>query len=399
MNKMLTERRHDVDAIRVIVLFLLIGYHSAVAFQPWGWTIGFITNDKPLNFVWNFFMGINTWRIPILFVISGMALRYSFENRDKLTLFNERTKIILLPYYFGFLTAGLLHSQIFLNYVRSNENAEPNAAHLWFLGNIAIYAFLCIPMMNFLTNNKSTSENISKILNSRFGMFFFSLPFLIEGWLQESLKLAWGVGWTMYVGTLHGLLLGLICFISGILLVSQGDVFWDALKRNMPIHLTLAVGLFVNRFIGGFESTGGVLIAFESYNFMFAVFGLGQRYLNKQSTTLDYLKEAVFPVYIFHMPLQQFIATFIIPSNLSPYLKFSLLVISTLAGSFLLFELVKRVKLIRPLFGLRNPPSEEKKKYLTKGLKIFYYSLAIRVILEFAFGYGLILFMYMFPNI
>ena len=398
MNQMLTERRHDVDAIRVIVLFLLIGYHSAIAFQSWGWSIGFITNDKPLDFLWVFFMTINTWRIPILFVISGMALRYSFEKRDKITLFHERTKIILLPYYFGFATVGFLHSQIFLNYIRSNENAEPNSAHLWFLGNIAIYAFLCIPIMNFLTNDKSPSENISRILNTRFGIFFFSLPFLIEGWLQENLKLAWGMGWTMFPGTLHGLLLGLICFISGIVLVSQGEAFWGALKRNMPIHLALAIALFVNRFIGEFESTGGVLVAFESYNFMFAVFGLGQRYLNKESTTLDYLKEAVFPVYIFHLPLQQFFATFLIPSNLSPYIKFFLLVISTLVASFLLFELVKRVKLIRPLFGLRNVPLKEKKKFLARGLKIFYYLLALLVILEISFAYGFMLLIYMFSE-
>ena len=343
-------------------------------------------------------MAINTWRIPILFVISGMALRYSFEKRDKLTIFNERTKVILLPYYFGLGTVGLLHSQIFLNYVRSEENAVPSAAHLWFLANIAIYAFLCLPMMNFLTNNKSPSENISRILNSRFGIFLFSLPFLIEGWLQENLILAWGLGWTMYPGSLHGLLLGLICFISGIILVSQGEAFWDALKKNMPIHLVLAIGLFINRAFGGFETIGGALVAFESFNFMFAVFGLGQRYLNKQSTALDYLKEAVFPVYIFHLPLQQLFATFLIPSNLSPYIKFSLLVSLTLAGSFLLFELVKRVKIIRPLFGLKNAPPEEKKKYLARGLKIFYYYLAGRVIIETIFGYGVILLIYMFPK-
>ena len=395
---MFTARRHDVDAIRVIVLFLLIAYHSAISFQPWGWDIGFITNDKSIDSIWNFFMAINTWRIPILFVISGMALRYSFEKRDKLTLFNERSKIILLPYYFGWGTVGLLHSQIFLNYVRSEENAVPGAAHLWFLGNIAIYAFLCIPIMKFLTNNKSPSENISRILNSRFGIFFFSLPFLIEGWLQEKLKLAWGLGWTMYPGSLHGLLLGLICFISGIILVSQGEVFWDALKKNMPIHLVLAIGLFTNRAFGGFETIGGALVAFESFNFMFAVFGLGQRYLNKQSTVLDYLKEAVFPVYIFHMPLQQFLSTFLIPTSLSPYIKFSLLVSLTLLGSFFLFELVKRVKIIRPLFGLRNALPEEKKKYLARGLKIFYYYLAGRVIIETIFGYGVVLLIYMFPK-
>ena len=45
-TKLITERRHDVDAVRVIVLFLLIAYHSAISFQPWGWDIGFITNDK-----------------------------------------------------------------------------------------------------------------------------------------------------------------------------------------------------------------------------------------------------------------------------------------------------------------------------------------------------------------
>ena len=52
---MLTERRHDIDALRVIVLFLLIGYHAAVAFQPWGWDIAFISNDKSLESLWIFF--------------------------------------------------------------------------------------------------------------------------------------------------------------------------------------------------------------------------------------------------------------------------------------------------------------------------------------------------------
>ena len=114
---MLTERRHDIDALRVIVLFLLIGYHAAVAFQPWGWDIAFISNDKSLESLWIFFSLINTWRIPILFVISGMALRYAYEKRDKWTLLNERTKIILITYYFGINTVSILHIGLFFRYI------------------------------------------------------------------------------------------------------------------------------------------------------------------------------------------------------------------------------------------------------------------------------------------
>ncbi len=392
---MLTERRHDIDALRVIVLFLLIAYHAAVAFQPWGWDIAFISNDKPLESLWIFFSLINTWRIPILFVISGMALRYAYEKRDKWTLFNERIKIILLPYYFGMYTVAALHIGLFFSYIGMNEDIESDPVHLWFLANIAFYAFCCIP---FLHTSKKSSTQFSKILNLRFGTLFLSLPWVVYGFLQESLKLAWGLGWTMYPSSLHGFILGLICFVYGIVLVSQGEVFWESLKRNMPIHLTLGIGLYIYRLFGEFELQGGSLVAFESYNFIFGVLGLGQKYLNKQSSTLDYLKEAVFPVYIFHLPLQQFFATLIFPTNLPASLKFFILVVLTLFGSFTLFHVVKRIKILRPLYGLRNPPTEVKNIFIAKLEKVFYYCLAAILIVSTLFGYGFLLLIYMFPQ-
>jgi len=394
---MLTERRHDIDALRVIVLFLLIGYHAAVAFQPWGWDIAFISNDKSLESLWIFFSLINTWRIPILFVISGMALRYAYEKRDKWTLFNERTKIILLPYYFGINTVTILHIGLFFSYigVELDESIESDPAHLWFLANIAFYAFCSIPFLHIVKNG---SAQFSKVLNLRFGTLFLSLPWVVYGFLQESLKLAWGLGWTMYAGSLHGFILGLMCFHYGIVLVSQGEVFWESLKRNMPIHLALGIGLYIYRLFGEFELQGGPLVAFESYNFIFGVLGLGQKYLNKQSSTLDYLKEAVFPVYIFHLPLQQFFATLIFPTNLPAYLKFFFLIVLTLFGSFTLFHVVKRIKILRPLYGLRNPPAEAKNMFIAKSAKIFYYCLAALLVIEILFLYGIFTLIYMSPG-
>jgi len=67
-------RRNDVDWIRVIALGLLIIYHAVVAFQPWGHKIWFIENGEHLEVLWIPMAMINVWRIPILFMVSGMGV-------------------------------------------------------------------------------------------------------------------------------------------------------------------------------------------------------------------------------------------------------------------------------------------------------------------------------------
>ena len=67
-------RRYDVDSIRIIALILLIFYHISISFQTWALQISFIKNDDTLEFIWVFMMLINIWRIPILFIVSGMGI-------------------------------------------------------------------------------------------------------------------------------------------------------------------------------------------------------------------------------------------------------------------------------------------------------------------------------------
>ncbi|SVC86197.1 uncharacterized protein METZ01_LOCUS339051, partial [marine metagenome] len=97
-------RRHDVDARRVIALGLLILYHIAVAFQPWGADlVMFIENEQSLEWVWILMMIINIWRIPILFVVSGMGARFAMERRDWSNLLSDRALRIFVPLLFGML--------------------------------------------------------------------------------------------------------------------------------------------------------------------------------------------------------------------------------------------------------------------------------------------------------
>ena len=60
----------------------------------------------------------------------------------------------------------------------------------------------------------------------------------------------------------------------------------------------------------------------------------------------------MFPVYIAHQTLIVVLAHSLKPLRLAPGFEAVLLVVMTVAASFGIFELVRRVPLLRPLFGL-----------------------------------------------
>ena len=91
------QRRYDVDWLRTLAMALLIVYHVVLCFQPWAALTGFPQNNPTLEGVWPFMAMINIWRIPILFLVSGMGVRFAMERRDWKQLLKDRTLRILIP--------------------------------------------------------------------------------------------------------------------------------------------------------------------------------------------------------------------------------------------------------------------------------------------------------------
>ena len=90
-------RRHDIDWLRVSALGLLIFYHVVVAFQPWAKKLFFIQNDFPLVGAWVAMSMVNVWRIPILFLVSGMGVCFAMERRDWKSLLKDPRKYSRRP--------------------------------------------------------------------------------------------------------------------------------------------------------------------------------------------------------------------------------------------------------------------------------------------------------------
>jgi len=88
-----------------------------------------------------------------------------------------------------------------------------------------------------------------------------------------------------------------------------------------------------------------------------AAVGFARRLAPGDGPARRYLTDAVFPVYILHQTIIIVLAWHLRPLALAPALEGPLLVLLTSGLSLAGYECVRRVRWLRPLFGLRTAPA------------------------------------------
>lgn len=344
-------RRHDIDWLRVIAIWLLIVYHLMIGFQPFGVFIGFIQNNDKWTALQVPMSLLSIWRIPLLFFVSGMGVSFAIRKRNWSALIKERARRILLPLVFGALAIVPLHMFLWQDYYMQDLVYAPHPGHLWFLGNIFVYVLVLSPVFLFLKRKKDQPGGQRLISLFRHPLVFVILmvPFVLEAMIVQPEY------FEMYAYTWHGFWLGLIAFFFGFLMVYVGDVFWQQLKRFKWLLLALAGAMFAVRW-GYFDlSSPPGLKAVESNLFVFTVLGFGYQYLNKPSEWLSYLSSASYPIYILHMLFLYVGSYWMFPLSWSPAVKFTAICLLTFIGCYVVYEfIIRRTSVLRPLFGLRR---------------------------------------------
>ncbi len=342
-------RRYDIDWIRVIAIWLLVIYHVAIGFRPWGALIGFIKHDLPLDALEPSMSLLSVWRIPLLFFVSGMGVCFAMRKRNWVELWKERAQRILLPFVFGILAIVPLHIWLWRDYYHQDPMYLPNPAHLWFLGNILIYVMVLTPLFLYLKRVKEQAIGriISRVLGHPVGLVLLSLPLVLEAvWVKPEI-------FSLYAQTPHGFWLGLLAFLNGYLMVYAGPSFWELVDRWKWVLLAMATSLFLGRFLAYDLEAPNSLLALESNLWVFAILGLGYRYLNQPHPALRYLSQAAYPIYILHMVFLYLTSYLIFPTAIPAGAAFILVCALTFLGCYVTFELIRRIKWIRPLFGLK----------------------------------------------
>jgi surface polysaccharide O-acyltransferase-like enzyme len=344
------QRRYDVDWLRTLALVLLIVFHIILSFQSWAASIGFPQNEQLLGELVPFLSMLAVWRIPLLFLISGMGVRFALERRDWKQLLKDRAIRIVLPFVFNVYVFGAILAKA-LPFLGWEADFSLNFGHLWFLANIFAYVLWLLYTLVYLKDHPDCAllRVLSKAVRWPLGLFLFALPLVVEAWLVNPEYFA------IYVDTVHGWLMGLICFFWGFIFICAQQDFWPAVARTRWVALVVAGSLYLVRLlVFELQAEPNWLTALESMSWILAVLGFGSLYLNRPSRGLSYLSQAVYPVYIVHLPVQFIIAYFLLPLALPAYLKLALLLVGTFCVCFLLYEYaLRRSKWIRPLFGMK----------------------------------------------
>lgn len=342
-------RRYDIDWLRVITIGLLLIYHIAIVFQPWGMMIGFIQSDESLSGLWVPMGMLNVWRIPLLFFVSGMGVSFAMRKRDWKALIKERSQRILLPLLVGVFTVVPLHMYIWSDYYGMPSFYRPEMGHLWFLGNIFSYVVILSPIFFYLKKREGSSIHrfIQKLFRTP-----FSLLLILGFMLVEVLIVNPGL-FELYVKTWHGYFLGFVAFFIGFLCVYAGEGFWIMLLKWKWVLLIMAVVLYAIRYFYFNQKSPNYLLSLESNLWIFTILGFGYKYLRRPGSVLAYLSEAAYPIYIWHIVFLYLGASWVLPMDLPVVVKFLLVNVVTYAGCFGMYEVIRRVKILRLCFGLK----------------------------------------------
>jgi glucans biosynthesis protein C len=347
---MIAHRRYDIDWVRVIAIGLLLIYHTAIGFQPWGMMIGFITNQQSWVSLWTPMSMLNIWRIPLLFFVSGMGVCLAMQNRTWKQLLLERAKRIFIPFVFGIFCIVPVHIFILQEYYDMNTSYKADPAHLWFLGNIFIYILLLIPILFFLKQKEHYSlvRGFKKLMGTPAGLVVAIAALVAEALILNPSP------YEYYAMTKHGFYLGLLAFFFGFCFVWAGERFWQMIVKGRWWWLAGGVLLFLLRTFVHAAGTPLYLIPVESCLWIVSVLAWANRYLNKPGKMLQYLSPAAYPIYILHMIFLYLGSTLIFKLNVPAPLQYLATLAFTLAGCFAAYEVVRRIRLLRFFLGMKT---------------------------------------------
>lgn len=374
-----TERRHDIDWLRVIAFSLLILYHTGMFFVPWDFHF---KNSETSELFELWMTPLNQFRLPLLFMISGMGAYFVLKHRSPLNFYGERHKRLLLPLVFGMfviippqifyehLFKGIHYSSYFEFYKKVLElQPYPPGCfswhHLWYILYIFFYSLICFPLLKFLKGDGS--QNFKMKIVSFFSkpgrIYLLGLPLLIIYYTMARRFPTTHAFW----GDWYNLTFSLIFFIYGSFIISTKGL-WNVFQNYRRTSLIIASVpfLFLWLFVWGptfqimneettlfFYLYGLLKITFVTC-LLFTILGYSKILLNKTNGFLKYATEAVYPFYILHQTVMMVFGYYIIQLQLGILPKFLLVALVTFGGSLIVYEIfIRRYNFMRILFGLK----------------------------------------------
>jgi peptidoglycan/LPS O-acetylase OafA/YrhL len=395
------DRRADLDFMRAFVVAGLVIFHSAVVFA-WG-TSWFVNDPQPSVGFTVFLLWGSLWGMPLLFLVSGMGVRYATRTRSAGAFVRERLARLFVPFvvglvllvppmfYLGRLGQPGFHESYWRFWLRfldipamsvgiltHGSWSEFDPAHMWFLYVLLLFSITLLPLFLYLQSPRGARlvDRAAGFTERRGIVVLFggAIP-------MAAVEAAFGPdvntgGWERVV-YLFPLLYGYV--------IASDPRFETAIRRSR--RMALAGALVVTAVLVAWATAlgdavdirdGGVpalsaLQGLAGWLWIVSILGFAGSIIARRSTrsptnadeppakpesrwrrAARYANEAVLPFYVLHEPVIVVAAWVIVRWDGPIVGKYLALVIVSFAVTLGLYEvLVRRFRVTRVLFGMK----------------------------------------------
>jgi peptidoglycan/LPS O-acetylase OafA/YrhL len=378
----MTERRYDVDWLRVIAVLAVLLLHTSQYFDTEMW----ILKNTERSFIVNVLRTalIDMWVMSLLFLLSGAASWYGLRSRNAGRYLLDRVKRLLIPLY-GVGLFILLPPQAYIDWsvnrgysgtiwqlfpqylsnmslnFKTPYSTLPYVGHLWFLQHLFIISLVILPLLLLLRSEAGRRfiERLAGVCLRPGGIFLFLIPLIAVRIAFKHFTFAGPRSWS-------DLFTYAVFFLIGYIIAADPR-FTESIKKHGWVGLALGiVGLagFVLLISSGYRrdtepfSLKYVLFhvadIVSQFGWIVFIFSIATKHLNFRSRVVSYGNEAVLPFYIFHLTVAHLVAWVVLRWNLGIVLKFVIITVVSFILIMALYEgLVRHINVVRFLFGMR----------------------------------------------
>ncbi len=367
------KRKYYIDWVRIIVVLILIPFHTAVSFSHIG--KGYVYTPEPVNsalyiFISDFF---NLWFMRMLFFISGISTFIGLQKRTPGIFIKERIKRLAVPVVFCLATVGPLSGYILAvnKYGFSGSFAayyplfflHPEQylfwGHMWFCVYLFIFSLTALPLFILLLQRPVIHTQINKFLDKGNRIFLPALiVILFEAWLRPFYP-----GYQTFIGDWANVSVYFLFYVLGFLLwqspvlintiIQKRFIFlWLAIlttffyfmiKRIIPVTISYQLSLILSALWGT-----------AAYAWVFCILAFANIFLNSRNKALSFLSNSSFSLYVFHYLILSVWNFFLLKTDINHYCIWLLTILGTYFTFGILYELfIKRISVLRYILGIR----------------------------------------------
>ncbi|WP_439569134.1 acyltransferase family protein [Sphingopyxis sp.] len=381
---MTTQRHYGMDWLRIAAFALLILYHIGMYFVPWGWHVKIA---QPIDWVQIPMLATNSWRLALLFLVSGYASAALFAKLGGSASFaRSRSARLLIPLVFGIII--IIPPQPWIELVSQHGYARglghfwlhdyfrfgaldgiilPTWQHLWFVVYLWVYTMLAAAVLALVPGavRARVADAAARLLGG----------WGLGGWGLLIWPLAvWLLIYALFPGhdETHALfddgpshLHYLTPFCVGWLLRVRSGLF-DAVARCWRVALGIAaaalavVTVILSLWLSGAQPPEWGRSAFEiahlvqGWAAIVALLGIADRWWNRDHPRRAMLAEAVFPFYIIHQTIIVVVGWYLLRAQVTALPSFLVLLAATTTGCWLFYWIARSIGWLRPLIGLQR---------------------------------------------